>query len=181
MYKNVTVISRKNGFNAARRAAMTSWHRPVHSTVGQYRPTLILSVRHYEWVAWGRWLMRCGRDTHLADIWRLLVVIVFTQLFSATCVIYHMSRLCYEHDVYSASVCNVGGLWSHSAAIQCRWKSAHDRIGYPHAEADRDCNILWCRIGLCYISTATVRSTARTSRYLTLSNLLSFLFFTIHR
>jgi len=59
---------------------MTSWHRPVHSLfidcgpVGLHyrlwasRPTLTLIVRHHEWVAWGRWLMLCGRDTHLADI-----------------------------------------------------------------------------------------------------------------
>jgi len=48
MYKNLTVIS-QNGFTAAHHAAMTSWHRPVHSL-------------------WGRWLMHCGRDTHLVDI-----------------------------------------------------------------------------------------------------------------
>jgi len=79
----------QNGFTAARHAAIMSWHRWVHTIYRLWvsRPTLILSIWHHEWVAWGRWLMHCGRDTHLADICtleRLLVLITDSRSFIIT-------------------------------------------------------------------------------------------------
>jgi len=72
---------------------------------------------------------------HCADIQALYVV--SATFYIACCAIL------YEHDVSQSvrpSVCNIGGLWSHSTTI--KWTSANGRVvrcfGYLHAEADSD-------------------------------------------
>jgi len=94
--------------------------------------------------------------------WAISPFMIFAVFDSSPLTVKRLSFISARSNIYAcctnatnmtsvcSSVCNVGGLWSHSATK--KWKSANDRIdrwlGGLHAKADPDYSILLSRIVL---------------------------------